>query len=474
MAVLAALMFCTTPAIAAGAGGFGPLTGPGGCLVGPGTQGPGAGADCGEGKALIEPKAVAVSPDGANVYVAAGTSSSTVASSFGALVILKRDPSTGAITETGCWSSDGTDGRDGASGACTPTPSLLGADGVAVSPDGLTVYVASSYSGSVVAFARDPETGSLTRLGCFQGRPPGGSPCPPANIFFGSAGVVASAENKALYVAAPAEGAISTLLAGSITASGSSVASLFGIPLNQFFTNPCVAVNGYDGSCAVGVATQGLDALALSPDRRQLYATAPGSRALDVFTLEPTGALAESGCLKVEAPPGLCASSKLMNSPTSLAITPDGRNVYVADSSPQGNGRLDVLGRDATTGELSDVSCVDFLPPETHEEKNEESKEEENQHEAVPQDSCDRAAGVSSVDVVAVSGDGSEVVFDRRRLGCYFRSGRDHGQAHRNIVRCQRRQSLHEPAVTGNRRSMERPSAPTDTRSTWSLPRATR
>ena len=123
------------------------------------------------------PSAVAVSPDGNNVYVVSGKTEPTVAASFGSLAILKRDPATGAISEIGCLSSDGTDGRDGASGACTATPSLLGADGVTVSADGHTVFVASNESASVVAFSRDPATGLLTRLGCFQYHPYPGSGC---------------------------------------------------------------------------------------------------------------------------------------------------------------------------------------------------------------------------------------------------------------------------------------------------------
>src|SRR6202011_5833273 len=114
-------------------------------------------------------------------------------------------------------------------------------------PDGLSVFVTSNTSGSVVAFARDPATGSLTRLGCFQARPPAGSPCPPANVFFSSSALVTSADNKALYIAAPTQGSISTLITGLITppsnsggssSSGSSVASIFGVaPTTQFFTN---------------------------------------------------------------------------------------------------------------------------------------------------------------------------------------------------------------------------------------------
>src|SRR5208282_456403 len=155
------------------------------------------------------PTAVAVSPDGLNVYVVAGVVGPTVASSFGALAILKREPATGAISEVGCWSSDGTNGVDGASGVCTPTPSLLGADGVAVSPNGLSVFVASSYSGAVVAFARNPSDGSLTRLGCVQSRPVGGAPCEYGNVFSSSGTLAVSADNRSLYIAAPTVGSIS-------------------------------------------------------------------------------------------------------------------------------------------------------------------------------------------------------------------------------------------------------------------------
>jgi DNA-binding beta-propeller fold protein YncE len=387
--------------------GFGPLSGPNGCLVAPGAKSSEKGtATCGEGKGLVGANSVAVSSDGRNVYVASGTAGSDVATSFGSLAILKRDAVTGAISEVGCLSSDGTDGRDGASGACTPTPSLLGADGVAVSPDGSTVFVTASVSASVVAFARDPATGLLTRLGCFQFRPPVGSECAPANVFYTAGAIATSADGKALYIAAPTQGAISTLVAGSAAPAG--VASLFGAnALGGRLVNPCVAVNGFDGTCSVGIATKGLDALTPSSDGTQLYAAAPGSEAVDTFTRDASGTLTESGCLKVSPPPGLCTGSRLIQSPTQLAVSPDGSNVYVADSS-DGHGRVDVLTRSPASGALSDSSCVDYLPEETHHGGAEE--EEEGQEEAPSgPDQCASVAGLENVSVVAVSGDGSAV-----------------------------------------------------------------
>ena len=445
LAPVAALALLTLTGSAYAASGFGPLSGSGGCLTAPEHSSPSGASGCGSGAGLVSPHAVAVSPDGENVYVASGVSGTDLAASYGSLAVLKRDPSTGAVSELSCWSSDGTDGRDGASGVCATAPGLLGADGVAVSPDGLTVYVTSSFSGAVVAFARDPSTGALKLLGCFQGHPPNGSPCPFANVFFSSGAVIASPDGKALYIAAPTQGSISTLLAGSITpppssggagtgssssgsgsssggagsgggASGSasssaepSVAAIFGIPMAEFFANPCIAVNGLDGACAVGVATQELGALVLSPDGKQIYGAAPGSRAIDVFAPGATGALTETGCLKVEPPPGLCTASRLMRAPTQLAVSPDGLNVYAADSS-EGGGQVDVLDRNPSTGALSTSGCVDFLPAPSKEENEEEGGgEKESSSEPTPKDPCTSVPGLGNVSVVAVSGDGSAV-----------------------------------------------------------------
>jgi DNA-binding beta-propeller fold protein YncE len=409
------------------ASGFGALSGPGGCLVG---RGEGGSSSCTVGNGLVGANSVAVSPDGANVYVVGGRAGNNVSMSFGNLAILKRDQTRGAITLAGCLSSDGTDGREGATGACTPSPSLLGADGVAVSPDGLSVYVSSKSSASVVAFSRDPATGALTRLGCVQATPRPGAPCRAGNLFSGSRGVIVSADNTALYVAAPLEGAVSTLIGSTAPASGSGpnvqrlpVSSIFSTPpAPAFLANPCVAVNGMDGVCAVGPAMRGIATLALSPDGRQLYGASPGSSAVGVFAPNAEGALAETGCLKVEAPPGLCATSRLMHSPSNLAISPDGRNVYVGDSI-NGNGRINVLARDASSGQLADASCVDFLekprqeeasenPEESAEEKLERERErakEREEREKEPPDVCERVPGLYSVGAIAVSGDGSSV-----------------------------------------------------------------
>jgi hypothetical protein len=113
-----------------------------------------------------------------------------------------------------------------------------------------------------------------------------------------------------------------------------------------------------------------------------------------------------------------------MQSPVSLAISPDGDNVYVADESGGGDGQVDVLTRNPQTGALSDSSCVDDLPEEGPPEEGEEAGEEPAEEESKGSDPCAHVAGLEDVSAVAVSGDGtavyaigatSAVVFSRDR-----------------------------------------------------------
>jgi DNA-binding beta-propeller fold protein YncE len=435
---VAALALSCAAAPARAASGFGEIQGPGGCLREPGSQ---PDASCAEGKGLLHPKALAVSPDGTSVYVVGGVSGPNVAESFGTVTILKRNPATGELSDSGCLSSDGTDGQEGASGVCTPTPALLGADGVTVSADGRTVFVTAHASASVVAFAREPATGSLTFLGCLKGTPRPGSQCTGANVFDGSEDLLTSADDSTLYVASPLEGVISAFMAPPVAAvaqsalagasgaspaqasatsasSSAGLASLFTTTAAPALANPCIAVNGYDGSCAVGIAMKGAQGLTLGPEGKQLYAAAAKSKAIDIFTPAPGQPLSESGCVMASAPAGLCSSSALLQSPTQIAISPDGRNAYVADSGHSG-GRIDLFTRNPATGALSDLGCVDYQPQpaqpeagsEEHEEEQQEKQEreeaEKQEREQEASDTCVRAPGLESVQTVAVSGDGS-------------------------------------------------------------------
>lgn len=121
-------------------------------------------------RALNGAQGLAISPDGANVYVAGGPAE-------GGLLIFDRDPATGAVTQKA-----GTAGCIVDRGNATPDPTcsqgqLIGSAGaggnpVTVSPDGNNVYLASAEYASISVFDRDPTTGALTQktgtAGCIQ------------------------------------------------------------------------------------------------------------------------------------------------------------------------------------------------------------------------------------------------------------------------------------------------------------------
>ncbi len=99
------------------------------------------------------PHGVAVAPDGKNVYAADGAG----------VVTFNRDQATGAITNAGVTSGDLTHPRLGTH-----------AMGIDISPDGKFVYAVIRQVNAVVVFARDLQTGALTRVpgpsGCVSER----------------------------------------------------------------------------------------------------------------------------------------------------------------------------------------------------------------------------------------------------------------------------------------------------------------
>ena len=89
---------------------------------------------------------VAVSPDGAHVYVAGRLDA--------AVAIFSRNLTSGLLTFQGMVKN----GVNGVTG-------LNGARGLAISPDGKQVYVASQFDDALAVFSRDPESGALTQVG---------------------------------------------------------------------------------------------------------------------------------------------------------------------------------------------------------------------------------------------------------------------------------------------------------------------
>ena len=233
---------------------------------------------------------------------------------------------------------------------CTPVRALrgpapfLGSRAIAITPDGRSVYVASSGSNAVAAFRRDAASGRLTQragaTGCIADR--GASGCARATGLIGPNSVAVSADGRSVYATAVTSGAVVTFRrnrsTGALTQTG------------------CVAARAAPG-CAVGRALDGADVIVVSADGRSVYAGAFKGNAVAVFSRNTSsGALTQpadaTGCL-VDTPVSGCTTGLALGAPEGLAISADGTSVYVASAA---SNALAILVRSTSTGALTQAA----------------------------------------------------------------------------------------------------------------------
>jgi DNA-binding beta-propeller fold protein YncE len=287
------------------------------------------GGFCRDAQGIGQPTAAAVSPDGRSVYVA-GPATNSVAT-------FVRDPASGALTQSGCVSDDGS------GGACVDGRGLGGAADIAVSADGKSVYVASTGTGAVAVFDRDTTTGSLTQkagtAGCASETGDAGA-CADGVELATAQGVAVSPDGKSVYVASWTSDAIAVFdrdtTSGVLTQDG------------------CVNEDA-SGGCSPGQALDDPVDIKVSGDDENVYVASDASNAVAVFDRDKaTGTLTQQadtdGCISNDGSSGACADGRQLVFPRSLALTADGRSVYVASHIP---GAVVVLDRDLVTGSLT-------------------------------------------------------------------------------------------------------------------------
>ena len=347
LVALAALLPASALAAKPKPGTLTQLQGKQGCIVDRGSK-PGT---CASARALKGPgpfmgsEAVAVSPDGRNVYVASSTSD--------AIAIFARNPKSGALTQPsgtgGCISAQGK-------GGCAKAVAIDGPNSVAVSPDGRNVYATARNSSTLLSFARNPKSGALRPIpgaGCIAGiQLP--DFCAIANGMITPDVVAVSPDGRNVYTGA---------------FFGNSVASFARDPgsgaLTQLAgTAGCIAEA--TAGCATGIALKSVEGLAVSGDGASVYAAAALSNAVVELSRDPsTGALSQatdgSGCV-VDAPLTGCTPGRELAGANAVAVSPGSGNVYVTSLL---SNSVTAFDRNAGTGALvqkeATNACLIFL-----------------------------------------------------------------------------------------------------------------
>jgi DNA-binding beta-propeller fold protein YncE len=207
----------------------------------------GGSGGCAVGHALSGPASVAVSPDGKSVYVASYGSN--------AVVRLTRNTTSGAITQpagsAGCVSNGG-------SGGCAIGHGLIQALLVGVSPDGTSVYVASYGSNAVARLTRDTTSGAITQpagsAGCISKGGSGG--CAVGNALSGPNGVAVSADGTSVYVASYGSNAVARLTRNTTSGAITQPAGSAGC-ISEKGSGGCATGHGLSGPNAVAVSADG-------------------------------------------------------------------------------------------------------------------------------------------------------------------------------------------------------------------------
>ncbi len=371
------------------------LPGARGCLVDRSAH-PGG---CGTARALKGPgpfmgsRAIAVSPDGKNVYVASSKSD--------AIAIFKRNPNSGTLTQPpgtgGCVAVKG--------GGCAIAVGLDGPNSVAISPDGLNVYATSRGSNTISVFHRNSSNGALTQLpgaaGCTSGLPV--PVCASGRALVGPDVVVVSPDGANVYVGSFFGNAVAVFdrdhASGALTQPGDSTGCIaeaitgctlglaLGAPEGMAISgdganvyvatalsnavvvlardqstgtltqatngNGCIANSTLTG-CTTGVQLSGANAVAFNPGG-DVYVTSLFSNSVTSFSRSSAGGLTQKkgtfGCLVYLRATG-CSFGRALVAPEGLAISPDAANVYVAAFN---TGAIDVLERSKKSGTVSQL-----------------------------------------------------------------------------------------------------------------------
>ncbi len=299
---------------------------PKGCIADPANNPDGCAKTA---RAIDYPTAVVISPDGRSVYVGSYESN--------AVVRLKRNRKTGALHPADCIAEKGAN----PDGCPRTTPGLYNVESLAMSPDGKSLYAGGDAS-AVVRFKRNRTTGALAPKGCVRDKSDSYENCKQtAKGMRGDIGLATSADGKSLYVGGGSSNSIATFRrdrkTGALHAKGGCIADASGNP----------------DACAETTASMADPlSLAVSPDGRSVYAGGYNSDSLVRFKRDKKGILTPQGCY---AAAGCSHVVGGLHKIDSIAASPDSKSVYTA---AYGSNAVVGFARNPKTGALTTKQCV--------------------------------------------------------------------------------------------------------------------
>lgn len=308
-----------------------------GCVSDDGTDGECVFADL-AGRSLAAPTRLAVSPAGDSLYVISETEA-TIA----IFDILADGSLVQKVGTAGCIAA--------ATAGCATSALLAEPTGIAVSPDGRSVYVTDSTLDGVLNFDRLAD-GSLVAkagaLGCVSEDGSGGD-CADGRALTGASDLSISPGSDNVYVSAIDGDAVAVLdraVSGKIT--------------QQSGTGGCVMVDGASSNCTDARALDGPLRVVISPDGENVYVSSLVSGAISVFDRDQgSGALTQkegtAGCISADGVGGECAIGRAIGSTFDLELTIDGRSLYAASRTTSIEGSVAALSRSVDTGLLSQL-----------------------------------------------------------------------------------------------------------------------
>jgi 6-phosphogluconolactonase (cycloisomerase 2 family) len=257
-------------------------------------------------------RAVVVSPGGEHLYAAAAQDD--------AVAVFARDPATGELTFVEA-ELDGVGGVDG----------LDGAEHLALSPGGETLYVVGLLDGGLAVFSRDGTTGELTFLEAHLDGVAG------VNGLAGASSVAVSPDGEHVYATGRFDDALAVFDRN---------------PANGRLTFLDVEIDGAGGVDGLAAATW----VAVSPDGEHVYAAGVEDQEVAVFERSPATGLLTFVAAVADTLPDAQID---IDDHHSLAFSADGAFLYVGNHvEDPADGWIATFSRNPASGTLTAVPPV--------------------------------------------------------------------------------------------------------------------